>query len=386
MSITRKEFINYAFAAGAGCFLGLGTTMLNGSGVFAGNKIRGITRGSPGGFYEASFYRTLENDSVECLLCPINEKLPYGIKSVCGVRFNGKGKMFLTNYARPAKIEVESVEQNPLYHYYPGIKTLAMGTAGCNLSCLSCQNWEISQKSVHQIKSYNITPMQAIRLSREKKCDGFSFRFSEPAIFFEYCRDIGKLANKRRMKTCIATSGYINPDPLKVWTKYIEAFTVSLKGLDPELYGGGKRPKVIETIGNSMRIIKQQERWLEVAILIIPGKSDSEEVISTQLKWIRNNLGEFIPIHFLKFIPAFKLDKTPETPIAVLENAQKMAKKIGIKYSYIPGIPGHKAGNTYCHQCSKLIIERSGSKVTQNHIKRGKCEYCSTNIPGVWGS
>lgn len=382
MDINRREFLgNLAF--GAGCALGL--TALGSPGVLAAPPgRRGDHNGAVPKYREASYYQKLSDGRVQCLLCPVGEKLAENKYSLCRVRFARGGKMYVTNYGQPCAMHLDPVEKDPLYHYYPGMKTLALATAGCNLACPACQNWEMSQKGVGQIKFFNLPPVDAVKYAVKNGCGGFSYTFTEPAVFFEYCRDISKAAAAKGLKNCVVTGGYINPEPLKDLTRCCEAFCVSLKGTDPEMYGGGPRPRVLETIQQTMKIIKEQGKWLEVAILVIPTKNDTEKQIWEMTKWCLDNLGRFTPVHFSRFYPSFQLKNIPQTPVSLLENAQKTAKKLGIAYSYVGNVPGHVGNNTYCHNCNKMLVQRVGFRVLKNLIENGKCKYCGTKIPGYW--
>jgi len=384
MEIGRREFVKNALTLGTGCALGLGGSILGSPEALARRRPRRRTGASPGGWKEAQFYRKLNDGTVQCLLCPIQEKIRNGRFSMCRVRYAKGGKMYVTNYGHPSAMHLDPVEKDPLYHFSPGEKTLALATAGCNLACPACQNWEMSQRGVQQIKSYNLTPREAIRYARKNHCGGLSYTFTEPTVFFEYFMDIAKLAKNAGLHNFVVTGGYINPAPLKVMAKYTDGFCVSLKGVDDELYGGGPRPRIYETIKQTLKIIKQQGKWLEVAILITPTKV-SERQIYTMTRWIRDNLGEFTPVHFSRFYPAFKLKNIPQTPVSFLERVQKTAKKMGIKYTYIGNVPGHIGNNTFCHHCKRMLVQRVGFRVLKNYIRRGKCKFCGTRIPGHWG-
>lgn len=380
MDSNRREFLKNAMAIGVGCALGVGATISGSPDVFAQRRRTGA---SPGKNREAMFYKALPDGTLQCQLCPVGEKLKDGSYSLCRVRYAKDGKMFVTNYGKPAAMHLDPVEKNPLYHYKPGMKTLALATAGCNLACPACQNWEMSQRAVHQIKSYNLSPQQAVQYAKKNECSGFSYTFTEPTVFYEYCLDISKQGIKAGLKNFVVTGGYINPEPLKLMTKYIDAFCVSLKGTNDEMFGGGSRPRIYETVLNTLKIIKAEGKWLEVAILITPTKVD-ERQINSMIQWIRQNLGEFTPVHFSRFYPSFQLKNLPQTPVGVLENAMETAKKAGIKYAYIGNVPGHIGNNTFCHKCGKMLVQRVGFRVLKNNITGGRCAYCNTTIPGYW--
>ncbi|MCE1246606.1 MAG: AmmeMemoRadiSam system radical SAM enzyme [Firmicutes bacterium] len=369
----RRDFLKNAAILGAGCMA-----------AAAVEPTAAEALPTASGIKEASFYKKIDSRTVQCKLCPLEEKLTAGSKSVCRVRSVQNGKLYVSNYGKPCAMHLDPVEKNPLYHFNPGMKSLALATAGCNLACPACQNWEMSQKSVNEIKSYDLSPSKAVSYAKKNECGALSFTFTEPAIFIEYCIDASKAAKESGLKSCVVSGGYINTQPLTVLTRYVDAFCVSLKGLSDEQYGGSPRPSVVETVKNTLKTIRQSGKWLEVACLIIPGKSDDEKTISEIAKWIKDNLGEFTPVHFSRFYPSFMLRNIPQTPVGVLEQAQKLAKKAGIKYAYIGNVPGHIGNNTYCHSCNKLLIQRVGFRVLKNNINNGKCQFCGVKIPGVW--
>jgi pyruvate formate lyase activating enzyme len=377
MNMDRRDFLKNAITAGTGCALAAAGMAVSSAPAFA--------MAQPGSFKEASYYKKIDARTVQCKLCPLEEKLTAGSKSVCRVRTVQNGKLYVANYGKPCAMHLDPVEKNPLYHFYPGMKTLALATAGCNLACPACQNWEMSQKAVNEIKSYDLSPAKAVGYAKKNDCGALSFTFTEPAIFYEYCLDASKAAKERGLKSCVVSGGYINTQPLINLTGYVDAFCISFKGLSEEQYGGSPRPSIVETVKKTMKTIRQNGKWLEVAILIIPGRSDDEKQIESLARWIKDNLGEFTPVHFSRFYPSFMLQNLPQTPVGTLENAQKIAKRVGIKYAYIGNVPGHIGNNTYCHSCNKLLIQRVGFRVLKNNVEGGKCQFCRTKIPGIWG-
>lgn len=379
MNSNRREFLQQSLALGAGCALGMGLISSNTHSVSASANRQGLPR-----YHEASHYRMTPAGTAQCLLCPVQDTISEGAYSLCRVRTLRRGKLYTATYGHPCAMHLDPVEKNPLYHFHPGMRTLALATAGCNLACPACQNWEMSQKRVEEIKFFNLPPAQAVSYAKKNNCGGMSYTFTEPAVFFEYCLDTCRAARQQGLKNSIVSGGYINPSPLQEMIRVSDSFCISLKGLDPEMYGGGPRPRILETIRSAMAAITKSGKWLEIAVLVIPTKNDSEKQLFDMTKWVKDNLGEFVPIHFSRFYPSFQLRNIPQTPVALLENAQKTAVRIGIKYAYVGNVPGHILNNTYCHNCKKMLVQRVGFRILKNEIQGGKCKFCSANIPGVW--
>lgn len=333
-------------------------------------------------YHEASWYRKLGNGKVQCTLCPLGEVLEKGQAGACRVRFGGGDKMYSTNYGKPASLHKDPVEKNPLYHFKPGSVSLALATAGCNLSCPACQNWELSQKSVFSVKSYDLSPSEAVRYAVKNNLSSFTYTFTEPIIFYEYMVDIAREAKRRNLKNHVVTGGYVNPKPLKYLCRLVDSFSVSIKGEDDSAYGG--RLQAFEVIKRTLKIIKDSGVHLEIAALTVPTISDGKSYIRNLSRWIKANLGRFTPVHFSRFYPSYKLKNIPQTPVRTLEQAREIAMDEGLKYVYVGNVPGHNFNNTFCHNCQKLLIQRVGFRVLKNRVRNGRCGYCGAVIPGVW--
>ena len=283
-------------------------------------------------------------------------------------------------YGRAASYNLDPIEKKPLYHFLPGERTFSVSTAGCNLHCLFCQNWQISQCRPEESDNLVLTPEKIVDMSEKMRARIVSYTYTEPTIFYEYVQDTAKLAKNNKMRNVLVSNGFTNPEPLKKISLLIDAVNIDLKG-DKEFY-----EKVtgawIEPVLESLKTYKKQGVWLEVTNLLIPGLNDSKEQIEWLVDWIENNLGKDVPVHFSAFWPTYKLQDLPATSIKTL----RMARKIGMKklnYVYTGNLPDDEGNTTYCPSCSKAVIKRKGFNVTENNLKNGKCE-CGQKIAGVW--
>lgn len=332
---------------------------------------------------EARKYTKLLSGDIQCLLCPRECVIKDGQTGTCRVRKNIKGKLDSLVYAQAAAANVDPIEKKPLFHFMPRSETFSIATAGCNLRCIFCQNWSLSQTEPDNIEYTPRSPEQIVLLAKKNSCPSISYTYSEPVVFFEYMYDCAYLAKQNNIKNVLITSGYINPQPLKELCTVIDAANVDLKGFSDNVYRQVAAAKLAPVL-ESLKILKEKGVWLEVGYLVIPSFNDSNEELKTASNWIVKNLGPDVPLHFLRFFPMHKLTNLPPTPVTTLENACKIAKKSGLNYVYIGNVPGNFYENTYCPKCKKMLIERKGYFVSSINIKNGCCKFCNYKIAGVW--
>jgi pyruvate formate lyase activating enzyme len=252
------------------------------------------------------------------------------------------------------------------------------------MRCLFCQNWQISQARPDEVTAYDMPPEMVVSEAIKNNCPFIVYTYTEPTVFYEYMLDISKLARSKGLKNGMHTCGYINQEPLKELLKYMDAVNVDLKGFNEEFYQKMGAFASLEPVLNTLKTVKKEGVWLEITNLIIPGMNDDPKEIKKMCDWIRENLGPDTPLHFSRFMPSFRLQNLPPTPISKLEEAYKIALDAGLNYVYIGNVPGHAGENTYCPQCKKLIVGRIGYCVTENNIKDGKCKFCGRSISGIW--
>jgi len=300
------------------------------------------------------------------------------------VRRNVGGELITYAYGQPCVLNLDQVEQNPLNHFHPGLKVLAIAHAGCNLGCLYCQNWDVSQKSPFQTR--NIKPFDFGGLGRRlaaQKVGGVSFTYTEPDCAPEFTADFARFCGQLGLKRTLCTAGYMEPAPLKELLPHLDAVTITYKGATEEFYQriiqGSLKPVL-----DAMVLSKSLGKWLEVATLVVPTLNDRREHLAQMARWIRNNLGPDTPWHLERFEPAYKLRHLPPTPRATLEMARQLGLEAGLKFVYLSNLAPHPGNHTYCPGCGRVVVHRLGFKVLQNSMTGANCPHCGHRVPGVW--
>jgi pyruvate formate lyase activating enzyme len=288
-------------------------------------------------------------------------------------------------YGQACVIALDEVEKCPLNHFQVENKVFSIATAGCNLSCQYCQNWEFSQAGPDEVgKVYKLSPRQVVLKAQEHKANAIAYFYTEPTVYYEYMLDIAKLAHEKGLKNIMVTAGYINAEPLQELLPYLDAITIGLKSWNEDFYRryiGGELVHVKETI----KILSGQDKvWWEVVNLIVTSLNDNMQDIAQMSKWLCETAGPYRPLHFTRFRPQYQLKRLPMTPVATLTEARQVAMAQGLKFVYVGNMPGHEGSHTYCPQCGKMIIERLAFKVLEKKISDGQCSYCGCKIGGVW--
>ncbi|UCG29071.1 MAG: AmmeMemoRadiSam system radical SAM enzyme [Bacteroidales bacterium] len=320
---------------------------------------------------------------VKCMICPNECTLKLDELSDCHNRTNRDNKLFTLAYGNPCAIHVDPIEKKPLYHFLPGSRAFSIATAGCNLACLNCQNWTISQSSPTETRNYDLMPQRVVEESIGNRCQSIAYTYSEPITFYEYTLDSSTIAKEKGVKNVMVSAGYINEKPLRNLARYIDAANIDLKSFKESIYlklNAGKLQPVLDTL----KILREENVWLEITNLVVPNWTDDFDMIREMCEWLSTNGLNDAPLHFSRFHPMYKLTQLPPTPVATLEKAREIAVEAGIKYVYIGNVPGTKASNTYCPECKKILIERRGYVIISNHIVNGKCRFCNETISGVW--
>lgn len=330
------------------------------------------------------YSRSLDNNRVQCLVCPFNCVLKPKERSQCFTKQNDDGKLFTYAFHNPCIISIDPVEKMPLHHYLPGAQTLTLSIGGCNLHCLYCQNWQQSQKRPEELKMAAKMDKDETLASLEKKgLKILAFNYTEPVVMMEWICELAKFVRPKGYKILIGTALYINPDPLKALLEVVDGVAVGLKGFTEEFYkkvtGGTLKPVL-----DGLIKVKEAKKHLEVVNLIVPTYNDAEGDVKKLCEWHLKNLGADVPLHFSRFEPMYKLQNLPRTPLKTLENAHKIAKDVGIKFVYIDNLAPHPANDTYCPKCNTPLIKRVGLRILKNLIANGKCPKCGEAVPGVW--
>ena len=335
--------------------------------------------------HEAKFYEKLSGGRIQCNLCPNRCILAPGQRGICKVRENRDGKLYSLVYGKPISINVDPIEKKPFYHFLPTTRAYSLSTVGCNLSCKFCQNWNISQRFPEDVNPMEKSPEEVVQEALDAEAETIAFTYNEPTVWYEYMYDIAKLAKERDLKTVMISAGYINPEPFNELLEVLDAVRIDLKGFTEEYYQeivGGKLEPVLE----SLKIAYQSGTWLEIINLIVPGKNDSDSEIRAMCQWIKDNLSEDVPLHFLRFHPDYKMKNLPSTPIETLKKAREIAQEVGLNYVYAGNVPEYIEGNTtFCPDNGESLIIRKGFFVTENKVdENGQNPICPSKIPGVW--
>jgi pyruvate formate lyase activating enzyme len=331
---------------------------------------------------EALFYEVTPR-GVKCMICPNECTLKPEELSDCHNRINKEDKLYTIAYGNPCSVNVDPIEKKPLYHFLPASRAFSIATAGCNLACLNCQNWTISQISPTETRNYDLMPFEVVNQTIANNCESIAYTYSEPITYFEYTYDTSKIARSKKIKNVLVSAGYINEAPLRYLAQYIDAANIDLKSFSESIYlklNAGK----LNPILNSLKILKESGVWLEITNLIVPSWTDDLEMIRAMCKWLYSNGFADTPLHFSRFHPMYKLTQLPATSQSVLESARNIALSEGLKFIYIGNVPGTDASNTHCPGCKKLLVERRGYQIIQVNIEQSRCKFCKELIPGIW--
>ncbi|MBN3036306.1 MAG: AmmeMemoRadiSam system radical SAM enzyme [Bacteroidales bacterium] len=342
--------------------------------------------GQTGGLWkwsrEAMFYVQTPK-GIKCQICPNNCVLKPGETGDCRTRKFIDSKLYTIAYGNPCAVHEDPIEKKPLYHFLPGSRAFSIATAGCNLSCLNCQNWDISQSSPEQTRNFDLMPEAVVEQCLASHCESIAYTYSDPVAFYEYTHDTAALAREKGIFNILVSAGYIHEGPLREWCRYIDAANIDLKSFRNEIYEM-LNAGTLEPVLNTLKILKEEGIWLEITNLIVPGWTDDLDMIREMCEWLFRNGFSDSPLHFSRFYPQYKLTNLPATPTPVLEKARDIAISEGIKYVYIGNVPGNDAENTFCPECNRMIVERKGFRILSNHISQGRCSFCGAEIAGRW--
>jgi pyruvate formate lyase activating enzyme len=334
--------------------------------------------------HEALWWEPEANQRVHCYLCPRHCHIGHGQAGFCFIRANQNGRLYTLGYASPAAIQVDPIEKKPLNHFLPGTRIFSMGTAGCNMGCFFCQNWDISKSHSDQVNSRHLPPEEVPVLARKYNCRSLAFTYNEPTIWGEYIIDICKAARPLGLKTVMVSNGYITREAFHDIYDHIDAANIDLKAFTENFYGKITLTHLQPVLDTLTWLKRETNVWFEITNLMIPTLNDDPAETRKLADWILANLGPDVPLHFTAFHPDFKLQDKPPTPPETLHRAREIALEAGLHYVYEGNIYSG-ASNTYCPQCQKLLVRRSWHNVLENHVKVGKCPRCACAIPGWWG-
>ncbi|MFH0921026.1 MAG: AmmeMemoRadiSam system radical SAM enzyme [Fibrobacterota bacterium] len=330
---------------------------------------------------EADHYERA-GEKVKCLVCPNHCELSPGDRSACRNKVNIDGTLFTLAYGNPCAARPDPVEKKPLFHFHPGSSAFSLGTSGCNLRCLNCQNWEISQKKPEEIGRMELFPDAAVTAARQSSCQSVAFTYSEPVAHYEYMMDTAKRAKAAGLKNVWVTNGYISRAALEPLLQVIDAANVDLKAFSEKTYNelnGGHLKFVLETLS----ALKEAGIWLEVTTLMVPGYTDDLATVQGVAGWMVQHLGPDVPLHLSRFFPAHKLEHVPPTAVDQLLAGRDAARKAGLRFVYVGNVPGDGYEDTQCPGCKKTVIRRAGYAIAEMRVDRdGKCGFCGKQVPG----
>ncbi len=349
------------------------------------------------GHVSGRYWHKIDDGRLQCDVCPRFCKLREGQRGLCFVRARANDEIVLTTYGRSSGFCVDPIEKKPLNHFLPGTPVLSFGTAGCNLACKFCQNWDISKSRELDKLQANASPQAIAEWAVELRSRSVAFTYNDPVIFLEYAIDVAEACHEHDIKTVAVTAGYITEQPREDFFRYMDAANVDLKAFTERFYWkvcGGHLAPVLETI----EYLKHEtDVWFELTDLLIPGENDSEAEIEDMTQWIMEQLGPGVPLHFTAFHPDWKMMDKPRTPLQTLIRSRDIALKNGLRYVYTGNVHDFKGSSTYCHNCGEILIGRDWYELSTWNMAaengQGSCSNCGTAVagvldgaPGGWGA
>ena len=335
--------------------------------------------------HEARWWEREANGKVHCYLCPRHCHIGDGQAGFCFIRANQGGKLYSLGYAHPAALQIDPIEKKPLNHFLPGTRVFSMGTAGCNMGCFFCQNWDISKSRADQVSSRYVPPEDVVELAIRYGCPSIAFTYNEPTIWGEYVIDICHAAKEKGIRTVMVSNGYVTREAFHDIYDHIDAANIDLKAFTESFYGRVTLTHLQPVLDTLEWLKNETNVWFEITNLMIPTLNDAPEETKALAGWVLDHLGSDVPLHFTAFHPDFKLRDKPRTPPETLHAARRIALDAGLHYVY-EGNTYSGGAHTACPSCKKVLILRSWHDVQENLLSNGCCPNCGTQIPGRWSS
>jgi pyruvate formate lyase activating enzyme len=335
------------------------------------------------GLYPARYWHVLDDGRMQCDLCPRDCRLHEGQRGACFVRQRIDDRMVLTTYGRSSGFCIDPIEKKPLNHFYPGSAVFSFGTAGCNLACKFCQNWDISKSKDMDRLMDQASPEAIAQAAVDSHCKSVAFTYNDPVIFAEYAMDVADACHARGVNTVAVTAGYIHEQPRREFYAKMDAANVDLKAFTEEFYfklTGSHLQPVLDTL---LYLKHETDVWFEITTLLIPTKNDSNEEITALSRWVARELGADVPVHFTAFHPDWKMNDLPPTPASTLTNARRIALREGLQYVYTGNVHDTQGGATLCPACGEELVVRDWHRILRYHLTGdGRCLSCAAQIPG----
>jgi pyruvate formate lyase activating enzyme len=383
--ISRRKFVKRCLMGG--CAFALSAYTLNdfmGQEKNAGMRV-GFRNDGPDKLWEWSreaMWYEASGSFIQCTLCPHACILGENDRGFCRTRVVKDGRLHTLAYGNPCAVHLDPMEKKPLYHFLPGKQILSIATAGCNLRCLNCQNWEISQSRPEDVTNRDLPPELLVSKVAENGIPAIAYTYSEPLIYYEYVFDSAGLARQQNIRNVLVTAGYIEEKPLRQICSVTDAANIDLKGFSDSFYKKVTGSK-LEPVKRTLEISKEEGVWVEVTRLVVPGLSDDMDDIKSMCDWMVEVLGPDTPLHISRFSPQYKLKHLPPTPVETMHRAYETAKSAGLYYVYVGNLPGNPYQDTICPSCGFHVIRRSGYTIIANELENGHCP-CGEKIAGVW--
>ena len=377
--LDRRSFLRCALASGATLGVCEFAQSLVAIPSWAGSQKQDDSRF----IVEAKFYQKLQDKKIKCKLCPRECTVGDRERGYCGVRENRGGTYYTLVHSRVCAAHIDPIEKKPLFHYLPGTLAFSLATAGCNVNCKFCQNWDISQVRPEQVPADYAPPKLVAELAKQHDCPTIAYTYSEPVVFSEYLMDAADAGHEAGVRSVVVSNGYMQEESLKTAYGKMDAVKIDLKAFSESYY---KDVVVAELkpVLDTLVTLRKMNKWTEIVYLVVPTLNDSDAEFRGLAGWIKTNLGVDVPLHFTQFHPEYLLKNLPITPVPTLERAKAIADAEGLHYVYIGNVPGHPAQNTYCPKCRHMLVERVGLTATQILIRKGSCPFCRQPIPGIW--
>jgi len=340
------------------------------------------------------YWHALDDGRLQCDLCPRFCKLQEGQQGMCFVRARQDDQIVLTTYGRSSGFCVDPIEKKPLNHFLPGTSVLSFGTAGCNLACKFCQNWDMSKSREMDTLADAASPEAIVRAARDLGCRSVAFTYNDPVIFHEYAIDVARACRDAGIRSVAVTAGYVCDEPRAEFYRYMDAANVDLKAFTERFYRQVTNSRLQPVLDTLLYLKRHTTVWLEITTLLIPGENDAEEELEAMTRWIGRELGPDVPLHFTAFHPDWKMLDTPPTPQATLARARRIALKNGLRYVYTGNVRDEQGGSTYCAGCGASLIGRDWHVLTHWTLTTdGRCSRCGAACagvfeprPGSWGA
>ena len=338
---------------------------------------------TPPEHYPTQYWHTLEDGRVSCDVCPRHCGLREGKRGACFVRMHHKGEIVLTSYGRSSGFCIDPIEKKPLNHFYPGSSVLSFGTAGCNLSCVFCQNWDMSKSRQLDTLCDTAMPEQLAHTARRYGCRSLAFTYNDPVIFMEYAIDAAQAAHELGLNSVAVSAGYICDEPRIEFFRHMDAANIDLKGFTEPFYRKVCHGHLAPVLDTLIYLKRETQVWFEITTLLIPEENDSDEELHAMCQWLAEELGPDVPLHFSAFHPDYKMQDKPCTPLATLQRARDIALSYGLHFVYCGNVHDTESDSSYCPACKQSVIERDWYQLGAYKLDdAGHCRHCGHPIPG----